>query len=344
MASRQSTWFKIAASLLVVVTVFVGFELLLRLIGLDTDFQNRFFVLNRALDYPEVFERDSRLFWRLRPNQTITSRFFEGRTYRINGLGLRGDPIGESPNRPRVLLLGNSCMFGWGVDGSQTIADQTEELLGGGFEVINAGIPGYSSLQGRRLFKTGLADLEPVIVAVMFGWNDQWAAAEGIPDTEQQLASQWILDIQNILARLHTYRVMKKLILSSVEPSMDSLFDRAAPVRRVDTESFWDNLMAIGYVAETIGAVPVLITEPQPSNPAYGRAVADHPAVRFHQRYNRVVRELSIETGWPLVDAAAEFDRHNDLYDNPRRDFIHFNARGHALIAQLLAEKIAEID
>lgn len=344
MASRQSTGFKIIAAVLVVAVIFAIVEAALRLTRIDTGFQNRFFVLNRALDYPEVFERDAELFWRLRPNQTITSRFFEGRTYRINEYGLRGGPIAGTPASARVLLLGNSCMFGWGISDSQTIAKQTEQFLGEGFEVINAGVPGYTSLQGRRLFEKHLVDLEPTIVAVMFGWNDQWAAAEGIPDKEQEFASQWLLDVQNTLARLHTYRVMKKLILSTVEPSMDSLFDRSAPVRRVDTESFWDNLMAIGYLAETIGAVPILITEPQPTNPAYGEAVAGHAAVRYHQRYNRVVRELARQTDWPLVDAAAEFDRRDDLYDNPRRDFIHFNARGHGLIAQMLAETIAEID
>ncbi len=342
--SRQSTAFRLVSSLLVALVVLGSIEIGLRLVNLDTHFQNRFFVLNRAMDYPEVFARDSGLFWRLRPGQTITSRFFEGHTYRINSLGLRGEPIAETPTRPRILLLGNSCMFGWGVADSQTVAGHMEQQLNGGFEAINAGVPGYSSLQGRRLFETRLADLQSRIVAMMFGWNDQWAAAEQIPDKDQQFAAQWVLEIQNTLARLHTYRVMKKLLLRAVEPSMDSLFDRTAPVRRVDPKTFGDNLLAIGYMAETMGATPILITEPQPSNPAYGEVVANHPAVRYHERYNQVVRELAGETGWPLVDAAAEFNRRDGLYDNPRRDYIHFNARGHQLIAELLAEKIAAID
>lgn len=344
MASRQSTVFRAFAATLAVLAVFVALELALRLAGLDAHFQNRFFILNRAIDYPDVFARDSELFWRLRPNQTITSRFFEGHTYRINSLGFRGDPIAETPTRPRILLLGNSCMFGWGVADSQTIAGRIEQQLDGGFEAINAGVPGYSSLQGRRLLETRLTGLRPQVIAIMFGWNDQWAAAEQIPDKDQQFAAQWVLEIQNTLARLHTYRVMKKLILSSVEPSMDSLFDRRAPVRRVDTENFWDNLVAMGYLAETVGATPILITEPQPLNPAYGEEVINHPPVRYHQRYNQVARELAREMGWPLIDAAAEFDHYDNLYDDPRSDYIHFNSRGHQLIAELLAKKIAAID
>jgi hypothetical protein len=46
----------------------------------------------------------------------------------------------------------------------------------------------------------------------------------------------------------------------------------------------------------------------------------------YHERYNQTVRgfrELTV----PLVDAAALF-RLSEYYDNPKADFIHYNAKG----------------
>ena len=63
-------------------------------------------------------------------------------------------------------------------------------MLGGKYEVINAGIPGYTSLQGERFLKSDLLKLEPDIVPIMFAWNDHWAAASGIADKDQVRSSK----------------------------------------------------------------------------------------------------------------------------------------------------------
>jgi lysophospholipase L1-like esterase len=302
------------------------------------------FVLNRALDYPEVFDQDADLFWRLRPNQTVTSRFFEGRTYRINDDGLRGPAIPAIKSRRRVLLLGNSCTFGWGVARDSTFASMLQQRLGDDYLVINAGIPGYSSLQGRRFLERDLVFLQPDFVVAMFGWNDQWAAASEIADKDQPHRSRWLVAIQNRLARLHTYRLLKKLLLDMTMPPPDDLFDRHAPVYRVSFDDYYANLREICQTADRFNAQCILMTEPQPSNLSYGVEVSGHPAVLRHQQYNATVRALAQAEGLPLVDAARAFDDHDNLYDNVRKDYIHFNARGHALIARLLEAKIRQLD
>ncbi|MFH1685976.1 MAG: SGNH/GDSL hydrolase family protein [bacterium] len=336
----SSPRFKIAAAVLVLLSFLALCEGGLRLLDIDARFQNRLFVLNRALDYPEVFERDRDLFWRLRPSQTITSQFFEGKTYTINASGFRGPEIQVDDDHERIMLLGNSCLFGWGVGWEESTAGQLQRQLGKDYEVVNAAVPGYSSLQGLRSLERVASGLNPDVIVVMFGWNDQWAAANQTSDIDQDLGSELLIDLQNSLGRLQIYRLLKKLLLSHVEPPLDSLFDRAAPVYRVDLVSYRQTLTDIIKMARAMGARVFLVTEPQPSHLAYGAAVVNHPAVRNHQRYNVVVREVAQKLGVVLIDAAAAFDTRSDLYDDPRRDFIHFNAGGHQLLADLIAAEL----
>ena len=51
-----------------------------------------------------------------------------------------------------MALLGDSTVFGWGVDDGQTVADGLAAALPG-VEVLNAGQPGYSTVQAARLLE-----------------------------------------------------------------------------------------------------------------------------------------------------------------------------------------------
>ena len=49
---------KFLYGLLILLIFLLLLELALRLASVETHFQNRFFLVNRALDYPEVFLKD----------------------------------------------------------------------------------------------------------------------------------------------------------------------------------------------------------------------------------------------------------------------------------------------
>ena len=338
----QSLVFRLVVSLLCLLIFLVVVELAVRLIGISTAFQNRFFVLNRALDYPDVFQKDYELFWRFRPDQIVTSKFFEGKTYRINSLGLHGEEVKSRKAGMRILILGNSCSFGWGVSYQDTYAERLEVLLGNECEVINGAIPGYSSLQGRRFLEKELIHLQPDIILILFAWNDHWAAANGIADKDQQFPPRAIIAVQNFLSRFHSYRLMKRLLLSTVEKNSDSLFDKTAPVYRVGLSDYKCNLRAICQIARSRGATPILLTSPIPSLSTYYPSGSKSPMHNFHEKYNQVVRELSVSDSIDLIDLAWEFDRYDDLFDDAHNDPIHFNVKGHRVAAELLAGYIRE--
>ncbi|MFQ5607189.1 MAG: hypothetical protein ACE5GA_04520, partial [Candidatus Zixiibacteriota bacterium] len=122
-------WKKLAFTSITFVIFVIAVELLLGGLGISPAFQNRFFIVNRNYDYPEVFRRDSELFWTLRGPQTISSLFFESGTYRINSLGMRGEEPGAGNGVTRIAVLGNSCSFGWQVTEEETYLFRLIKLL-----------------------------------------------------------------------------------------------------------------------------------------------------------------------------------------------------------------------
>lgn len=341
---KQSNLFRLVAALVVLASFVALVEVCVRVIGVDDYFQNRFFVLNRALDYPDVFKKDQQLFWRFRTDRTVTSRFFEGRSYRINSRGLRGDEISQVKTKKRILALGNSCTFGWAVTDEQTYAHQLEMMLDGAYEVINAGVTGYSTVQGLRFFEQELLDLQPDIVTIMFAWNDHWVAADRIADKDQEFPPQFVLDCQNQLSRLHSYRLLKKLLLSQLEAHPDSTWDRDSLIYRVSHQDFAKNLLTICRLCIDSGITPILLTSPAPSLERYGYNQGWAPVVRFHQIYCWQTRQVATALEVDLVDAEMELNRHEGMYEDTRHDFIHFNAAGHRIIAELLADKVRELE
>lgn len=332
--------------LILSIPIFIGFaELLFTIIPIDSYFQNRFFLVNRALDYPEVFKKDSQLFWKLRPAQKISSRFFEGKEYNINSAGLRGEEIPQKSDLPRIVAIGNSCTFGWGIPENETYINRLGALINDDpslpkVEAINGAVPGYSSFQGRRFFLSDILPLKPDVVTIMFAWNDQWAAAGNIADKDQQMPPEAIINVQNFLSRLKIYRLAKKLILSAVEKPLEEKFDRENPVYRVSIPDIYDNLNVIVQQCRREGITPILLTSPIPSLDKYYPPGKQSLMHLYHQYYNQQIHSLARDTRTALIDLAAEFDRYNDLFDNAAMDPIHFNARGHQVAADMIFDYI----
>ncbi len=342
MPERLSVKTKLALSIFTLIVFLAIAESAVRIFNVNTYFQSRFFLVNRTLDYPDVFERDRRLFWKPRPNQTITSQFFEGRTYRFNSMGLRGDDFTIEKTRPRIVALGNSCTFGWGVQEEEVFTTILQSQLGN-YEVINAGVPGYTTFQGKVFYGTKIAELKPDILLILFAWNDQWLAANDIPDKDQKFPPELVIKTQNLLNHLHSYRLLKRVLLGALEKDPDSLFNRSQPVSRVSLDDFYLNLKSICLEAKKNRTIPVLLTSPAPSLEKYFVPGSISHLHSYHDKYNETIRQLAKDENIDIVDLTSEFDLHNGLFDDADYDPIHFNARGHDLAALLIARKIISL-
>ncbi len=83
----------------------------------------------------------------------------------------------KKKNEVRIICLGDSVTFGLGVDNEDTYPYYLENFLQDKYknkkiEVLNAGIPGFSSDQGLFLFKRNCLYLKPDLVLISFGIND----------------------------------------------------------------------------------------------------------------------------------------------------------------------------
>lgn len=138
-------------------------------------------LLLRLVDWPppSIYVDGHRPIWTLRPNVELELRHHELATdfpVHVSGLGFRG----PEPVAPRVACLGDSTTFGWGVSDAQAWPSVLGEELG--VEVLNAGVPGYSSYQGLATLDRVLA-LKPDVVVLAYMIRD--ADPAPVPDSEQ---------------------------------------------------------------------------------------------------------------------------------------------------------------
>lgn len=127
----------------------------------------------RSPGHPSYVRHDPWLGWSNRPNanqQHVTDDFDV--TVRVNEHGFRGGPWpGLRDGRSRVLVLGDSKIFGWGVEDHECAT----ALLGEShpeWDVINAGVIGYGTGQEFVLLKRLLPETQPSVVVVVFSSND----------------------------------------------------------------------------------------------------------------------------------------------------------------------------
>jgi lysophospholipase L1-like esterase len=125
-------------------------------------------ILHRKSDIPG-------LAYELAPNR---ERHERGALIRTNSYGMRDDePRSESSDVRRVVVLGDSFTFGFGVSGDETYPNVLERLLkersgGDRFEVLNFGVGGYSTRDEVLTLRYKAMEWDPELVVIGYTLND----------------------------------------------------------------------------------------------------------------------------------------------------------------------------
>ena len=96
----------------------------------------------------------------------------------LNSQGLRDEevPYQKPVDERRILVLGDSVTFGWGVDQHETFSARMEprlqKLTGERWQVVNSGVNGYNTAQEAMYLSIEGLRYEPDIVIVVFVNND----------------------------------------------------------------------------------------------------------------------------------------------------------------------------
>jgi lysophospholipase L1-like esterase len=105
---------------------------------------------------------------------------FCGQRLRTNSRGMRyrESPVEKPADTYRIVGLGDSVMFGWGVDQDQTYLALLEQRLNAlpgthrRFEVLNFAVPGYNTTMEVATFEQKALPFNPDLVVIQFVSND----------------------------------------------------------------------------------------------------------------------------------------------------------------------------
>jgi lysophospholipase L1-like esterase len=276
---------------------------------------------------------------------------------RINRHGHRGPEFTEKkpPDVFRILALGDSFTFGWGVEDHQTFSRVLEKRLqeaGHRVEVWNAAVPAWHSIQSLHYLRKEGVPFQPDLVVMSFFVDDVYyrkideflksRKAIQLRDEEAALRKQ-----KKSLARKFrlynvwfNYRKNQRAVREHLKrnPYQDFESERKALPRNFD-----QNPKLIEGIERVLSEwvetrrnikIPMIFSY----IPAGGALNAPEYQGEF-----RELKRVSREKKFPFLDVVSLFEKHpqpRKLYLHPKDG--HMSEAGHAVMGEALSKKILE--
>ena len=291
----------------------------------------------------EIYSPDPHVYWRLKPNQDCFTKIGR-KPVHINSHGTRGGEfqIPKPNDVVRILCLGDSVTFGWGLSEEETYAKILERRLqqeikdGRRIEVINAGVNAWSYPQLSIYLREYGLRFQPDYV-VLAGAN-LWTQFSEDSDPEFVKKFMWRVRLKNFLRRFALYHYVVEVQLEDfyqkhrtrfvpVDPKQDQMFKEQ---QKSDPDAYFrDVIDRFCQIAITNGVKPLVLHTPVQTDLEKGVDGAVLPSKR------QIAQKLNI----PLVDPTAEMkEKAGSLY--LEADPVHYNASGSEIIARHLSEAL----
>jgi len=262
----------------------------------------------------------------------------------------------------RIVVLGDSSTFGWGVEHFESYAEQLGTALArrwstdrSRIEIVNLGVPGYSTFQGRVLLERFALGLGPDLIVWSYLSNDGAMTGE----SDQATYQKRIGASGALLAALHQSRAFETLEAWSAVAR-----ERLQPAAALDPhDATQRNIPSYRVAAANLRSVVDLARGHGVPIVLVGQCTRGEPAA--------MMANIARTTDTPYLDATALLDgsieammteeRFADLRGTQRErygsedlerhskwlaflpDTCHPNAVGHQLVADALADVIAGV-
>jgi len=275
-----------------------------------------------------------------------------------NSLGFRGPEVdrNKSENTIRIAVLGGSTTYCVSITDDQTWPFLLGKDLEPGYEVINLGVPGYSTVENLIQAALILPSLNPDVAIFYVGWNDVRNAhiANLKPDyanfhgktqyynlrLDLLKRGEWSLLLyhgRNLLRHLFTYDDP-----INIKPT-DKAYTNATDQRALDL--YGRNLQTLISICRRYNIRPILV--PQVLNEAKldSKAQSDWAPYLKQRNLKAIIQVFNDET-----EAIARQEKVGFIDPAAQGNFVsadfldegHFNARGNKKFAAILATYIKE--
>ena len=295
-------------------------------------------------------------------------------TYRLDAAGSRiGGLPARTPAAPRILVLGDSNAFGYGVEASSSFASQLERGLAGldlAVRVENAGVCASDTLGQLHRLAERAHDLRPgdIVIHTVSPWSlrlDRPPSQPALPGLGRRIANVLegrigdLADQVGIADRL--YRWIARFTRDSLDwPAGSTVAWEIAPLLASDAvferhgagalEALETALTAVraGRATSIVLFVPLDIQVGTDRNRLYRDGLLPYPSWGFvdrdytgEQRHVAMLTRTCSRLGVSMIDATEALRRIPATAFLP--DDYHLSATGHAAITALLTERVAPL-
>ena len=265
------------------------------------------------------FVTDKTLGWVLPAGRQMQWR---GKPANVNQLGMRGPAPKPNP-KARILMVGDSSMFGDGVKDSETMAAQLGKLLPN-VDVQNAGVPGYTCIQTREWIERIQPHYQPDVI-VSYNQHSDFRKTES-HDQVVAAASLGPLVGTGIGYLLTRGILWRRMTSGRSNLLIDEYQDCLTEMAETQAKHGGHVLYVVPFSVDDFPDSPVYgLPEPEPK----GQRLSDYRRVMCEvaeQTNNRCLRAPNVIVGAGLTSG------------NSLQDMVHPTALGHATLAKSIAQ------
>ena len=279
-------------------------------------------------------------------------------TLSTNSFGLRaGDFKDKTPGTYRIIVVGGSTAFGgMATSDKKTFTYRLEEILNNpnsgfnrSFEVINAGVPSFNSMQELILIEMKLIELDPDMIIVVDGFNDALTylkrdSRAGYPYLFKKLEKMTSTEAF-LKERARKIRIIRKIL---------EFFEKREALTKTTFDSevvkfYENNLNNICHLLNSYGIKPFLVFQPilDYKNPLsenektaleHDTSMSRKLLVKLCDELQKKARNVALTNNALYLDSRTIYD---GIPDTLFMDDCHLNDKAQAILAEELYRRVS---